>query len=255
MGDRLILGLFHEATPTADTIDALRALGVPDERITVLTGVPYRPEILGREAKYENLAPIAIIGAISGLLIALFLVVGTPLLYPIHVGGQPIIPIPPSIIIIFEFTIGGTMVATFAGLLAVSRFPLFGRRVYDERITEGHIGVLTRVDESLQPQVEEALKARGAHHMKVIEAQQRVSTRPWLRWVFLVVFLFIPITVGLLFAYAIIAVPIPDQMVTQSSIGYQEGPRLSAPNEAVPIQGSDLVAGLPASQPLPATND
>ncbi len=48
MAKYLLLGLFHEATPTADTLDQLRQLGVPDEEITVMSGIPYRAEMLGR---------------------------------------------------------------------------------------------------------------------------------------------------------------------------------------------------------------
>ncbi|MGD2039333.1 MAG: DUF3341 domain-containing protein, partial [Anaerolineae bacterium] len=142
MANRSVLGLFHEATSTADTIDRLRDLGVAEEAITVMSGVPYTPEILGRRPLYERLLPIALMGAIGGFLAALFLTVVTPILYPISVGGQPLIPGPPSIIIVFEFTMLGTLLATFGGLLAEIAFPAVGRGDYDQRITEGHIGVL-----------------------------------------------------------------------------------------------------------------
>jgi mono/diheme cytochrome c family protein len=253
MANHSVLGLFHEATSTADTIDRLRELGVPDEAITVMSGVPYTPEMLGRRPVYERLLPIALIGALGGFLAALFLTVVTPHLYPIEVGGQPLVPGPPTIIIVFEFTMLGALLATFGGLLAEIAFPVVGRQVYDHRITEGHIGVLAVVDETLVAQVESALKETGAHHFKHVEADQPPRRRPFLRLAFVGLFVLIPTVIGLLFAYSVLAIPLPNQMVHQPSIGYEQGPRLAAPAHAVPVQGPVLIDGQPASEPVSAT--
>lgn len=255
MADSLLLGLFHETTPTADAIDQLEALGIPSEEITVMSGVPYRSEILGRHPRYERLGIIALVGALSGLLIALFLTIGTQILYPIHVGGQPLFAIPPTLIIVFEFTMLGTMIATFGGLLAESRFPLFGREAYDFKITEGHIGLVVRVPSKLLKQAKKILEENGAHHLQQMAAHKPVKRRSWLRWGLIVGLLFVPITVALLFTYSVIAIKLPDQMVDQPSIGYEEGPRLAAPAAAVPFTGPALIGGQPASQPVPATAD
>ena len=53
MANRSVLGLYHEATSTADTIERLLEMGVPDEAITVMSGVPYTPEMLGRIRKNQ----------------------------------------------------------------------------------------------------------------------------------------------------------------------------------------------------------
>jgi mono/diheme cytochrome c family protein len=253
MANHSVLGLYHEATSTADTIDRLRELGVPDEAITVMSGVPYTPEMLGRRPVYERLLPIALIGAVGGFLAALFLTVVTPYLYPIEVGGQPLVPGPPTIIIVFEFTMLGALLATFGGLLAEIAFPAVGRQVYDHRITEGHIGVLAVVDETLVAQVESAFKETGAHHLKRVEVDQPPRRRPFLRLAFVGVFVLIPTVIGLLFAYSVLAIPLPNQMVHQPSIGYEQGPRLAAPANAVPIQGPVLIDGQPASEPVSTT--
>ncbi len=271
MADSLLLGLFHEATPTANTIEQLRELGVAENRIAVLSGTPYKPEMLGRDPHYERLVPIALIGAASGLIAALFLTVGTPLLYPYWVGGQELVPIPPTIIICFEFTMLGAMVATFAGLVGEITFPVFGSHAYDPRITEGHIGVLVRVKQDMAVEVENILTANGAHHLQRIEGEQRLferrgtrwqeiranfspTGRYWLRWVLLLVVLAVPTAIGMLLAYSFFSIPIPNQMVDQVSVGYEMGPRLAAPEGAVPIEGPVLIAGQPATEPLPATS-
>jgi mono/diheme cytochrome c family protein len=255
MANHSVLGLYHEATSTADTLDRLRELGVPDEAITVMSGVPYTPEMLGRRPVYERLVPIALIGAVGGLLAALFLTVVTPHLYPIEVGGQPLVPGPPTIIIVFEFTMLGALLATFGGFLAEIAFPSVGRLSYDQRITEGHIGVLAVVDESLAEQVEDTLREEGAHHLQHLETDQVPHRRPWLRLAFVGGFVLIPTVLGLLFAYSVVAIPLPNQMVEQPSIGFQEGPRLAAPAMAVPVQGPVLISGEPASLPVAASAD
>ena len=255
MSNRSVLGLYHEATSTADTIDRLRELGVPDDNITVMSGVPYTAEMLGRRPIYERLALTALIGAVGGFLAALFLTVVTPHLYSVPVGGQPLVPGPPTIIIVFEFTMLGTLLATFGGLLAEIAFPAVGRQEYDYRITEGHIGVLAVVDEALAKQAEDALRETGAHHLKVAEAEPPPGQRTWLRLALVAGFAVVPTVIGLLFAYSVLVIPLPNQMVNQLSTASQEGPRLAAPAAAVPVQGPVLIAGQPASEPVPATDD
>ena len=255
MANYSVLGLYHEATSTADTLDRLRELGVADEAVTVMSGVPYTPEILGRKPVYERLLPIALTGAVGGFLAAIFLTVVTPHLYPLVVGGQPLVPGPPTIIIVFEFTMLGIILATFGGLLAEIAFSVVGRRDYDPRITEGHIGVLAVVDEALVPEVERALQATGAHHMQAVEGGRRPNPRPLVRIAFAGAFATIPTVIGLLFAYAVLILPLPNQMVHQSVTGFEQGPRLAAPAAAIPVQGPVLLGGQPATEPLPATAD
>jgi mono/diheme cytochrome c family protein len=255
MANRSVLGLYHEATSTADTLDRLRELGVAEDAITVMSGVPYTPEMLGRRPVYERLGPIAAIGAVGGFLAALFLTVVTPHLYPISVGGQPLVPGPPTLIILFEFTMLGALLATFAGLLAEIAFPTIGRQDYDQRITEGHIGVLAVVDEALADSVEEALRESGAHHLKNAKAIRAARPQPLKRLALVGGFVLIPTVIGLLFAYSVLAIKLPNQMVDQLSVAHDQGPRLASPAGSVPIQGPVLIDGQPASAPVPATGD
>jgi hypothetical protein len=182
MATTQLLGLFHEATPTADTIEQLRGLGVAHEKITVISGMPYRADMLGRPRPRVRLGQAALLGAGLGLLTALFLTVGIFLLYPLSQGGQPLVPIPPSLIVLFEVTMLGTMWATFFGFVIGNRLPIFKLQLYDPRITEGHVGVLAEVDERLADQVESVLAANGAHHMHRLEASPQADARYRVFW-------------------------------------------------------------------------
>jgi mono/diheme cytochrome c family protein len=255
MAEIQLLGLLHEATPTAEAIEQLHQLGVTDDRITVLSSIPYRPEILGRPRPRSRVGLIALIGAGLGLLTALFLTAGIFLLYPLRQGGQPIVPIPPTLIVFFEVTMLGTMWASFFGVLHTNVFPIFKPEIYDPRITEGHIGVVVRVDETLADQVESVLKENGAHHMRRELYKKETDTRRIIFRASVPAALVVLGAITLLAAYNVFKIPFPTQMENQDSIAYEQGPRLAAPAQAVPFQGPVLIAGQPASAPVPTTAD
>jgi len=255
MAEIQLLGLLHEATPTAEALEQLKQFGISDDQITVISSVPYRPDVLGRPHPIRRVGPIALVGGGLGLLFGLFLTVGIFLLYPLQQGGQPIVPIPPTLIVLFESTMLGTMIATFFGLLDSNLFPIFKDQIYDPRVTEGHIGIVVQVDESLLDRVENILVANGAHHLsRGAYEQQRDMQLIRFR-------IAVPVglvAIGLLIlmtAYDVIKLPVPTQMQHQDVIGYLQGPRLEAPAGSVPIQGPVLIAGQPASQPLPSSED
>lgn len=277
MANALLLGLFHEATPAADTIDRLRALGISENSITVMSGMPYRPEILGRPRYRGRVGRLALVGALLGVLLGLFLTVGIWLLYPLLQGGQPLIPTPPTILILFEAAMLGTMWAAFFSLLLENRFPIFKSQLYDPRVTEGHIGVLVEAEERLADEVEAILKSNGAHHFHRIEEKRPIFERRGSAWdefkarlivavrgpdpghrSFWLSVLGILIVLGVvttLIAYDIIPLSFPTQMENQVSIAYEQGPRLAAPAGAVPVQGPVLIADQPASEPVPVSPD
>jgi len=255
MAEVRLLGLFHEATPTAKTIDDLRQLGLTDDKITVMSGMPYRSEMLGRPRPARGVGFIALAGGGLGLLAGLFLTVGIFLLYPLEQGGQPIVPIPPTLIVLFELTMLGVMWSAFFGLMGENRFPIFRHLVHDPRISEGHIGVLAAVDETLADQAEKILTDNGAHHLHRAVVPQRTDYRLTIFWSSVFAIIVILTSVVLLMAYDVIKIPFPTNMANQDSTAYLEGPRLAAPSQSVPVQGPILIEGQPASPPVPANAD
>jgi mono/diheme cytochrome c family protein len=246
-----VLGLFREPTPAAEAIAALRGLGVPEDQVTVLSGVPQRAEILGRRRVGTPLGRIALGGAVVGAITGLVLLAAAYLLYPHDQGAQPTVPVPPSLIVLFETTMLGTMLATFLGMLLASRFPNRRASLYDTRIVEGQIGVLVEVDETLADRVAQALVASGAYDVRRDAAVTTGDPAFRRLWIGLGIATVVAIIVMELFAYNIFSVPFQDQMVDQISVAYEQGPRQVAPAAAVPVQGPVLIAGQPASEPIP----
>src|SRR5574338_174281 len=111
--NNMLLALFDDIDPAAEGVEELRKLGIPDEDMNVISGVPIKESILGRPHQWSNVPRLALGGAVAGFLLGLFLSVGAPLLYPLNAGGQPVVPIPPSIIVLFEMTILGLLASTF----------------------------------------------------------------------------------------------------------------------------------------------
>jgi len=164
-GTRTLMALFHGGTDTAEAIDALHALGIPEDKVLVMTGVPYPEGALGRHREWLTLPYIVLAGAVGGLLFGLFLSAITPHLYRLDVGGHPPVGFPPTAIIIFVFTMMATIVSTFLGVLWEMNFPRFGPAPYHRLVTDGHLAVLLEYPAELEASVRQTLEARHAHHV------------------------------------------------------------------------------------------
>ena len=160
-----LMSLFHEGTDTAEAIDALHALGLPEDKMVVMTGVPYPERALGRHREWLTLPYIVLAGAAAGMLFGLFLAAITPHLYRLDVGGHPAVSFPPVAIIVFVFTMMATIVSTFLGVLWEMNFPRFGAAPYHKLVTDGHLAVLLEYPAGLEAGVRQVLEAHHAHHV------------------------------------------------------------------------------------------
>jgi hypothetical protein len=161
--DRMHIALFKddELDQVADALERIQKIGVPEWEISVISGVPIHEKALGRPISWTRIPVIGMAGAVFGFLAASFLNFGTPLLYPLRVGGQPFLPIPTSVVVTFELTILGLLISTFLGVFIESLSPTFGPRGYHPEVTNGSIGVVFNADENLDKLVHEAIKAAG----------------------------------------------------------------------------------------------
>ena len=160
-----LIALFHESTDTAEVIDELHNLGIPDNKIVVITGVPYPEGALGRHREWLTLPYIVLAGAVAGLLFGLFLAVITPHLYRLDVGGHPPVGFPPAAVIIFIFTMMATIISTFLGVLWEMNFPRFGPAPYNKLVTDGYLAVILDIPTLLEDKVKQTLEAHHAHHI------------------------------------------------------------------------------------------
>jgi hypothetical protein len=170
--DTTILALFEDIDPAAEAIDKLHDMGVTDDRLNVISGVPFNHKMLGRPHPWTNVSRLALGGAVVGFFIGVFLNFGTPNLYNIHVGGQYITPIPPGLIIVFEMTMLFALLSTFLGVFLDSYFPNYRPMEYIPEISDGKIAVFFKVPQLEQQKFMDALEKLGAETVRTAEAQQ-----------------------------------------------------------------------------------
>jgi len=78
-----------------------------------------------------------------------------------------------------------------------------------------------------------------------------VSTRLQ-RGLIIIGVLLVPFILALLFTFQIIRTPFPTDMQESPAVGYQESPRLKAPDDAIPIQGESVIPEEFPVNPIPA---
>jgi len=165
-----LLAMFEDFEPASRGVEKLQELGVSDDDMNVISGVPIKYSILGRPPAITYVSRIAMLGAILGTFLGLFFIYGVKFLYPLYVGGQPIFPVPQGIIITFEMTMLGLMGFAFLGMFVDSGFPSYTPKQYTPEISDGKVAVLFSCPTAEQEKFVEALKEAGAEHVEPVEA-------------------------------------------------------------------------------------
>ena len=166
MAQKSVVGLFTDEDIAADAMDAVKAAGFGEGEYEVLTGTPYPEGTFGEAEPVHKLYRFPLIGAVCGFIVGLALTAGTQLAFPLVTGGKPILSIPPMAIVMYEGTLLGAILFTVFGIIFESRLPRLFMGAYDERITEGYIGVAVTTDEIRVGNAEDALKEAGAEEVK-----------------------------------------------------------------------------------------
>lgn len=167
-----LLAVFPDLEPAADAIDQLRHLGIPDDQMNVISGVPVTEGMLGRPRQATNVPRLALGGALAGFAIGFFLAFGTPNLYPVEVGGQAFVPGPPTVVVLFELTMLGLLLSTFLGVFLDSYFPSYRPMHYVPEISDGKIGVFFNCPPEDSEKITKTMSDLGAEKVEVAEAQQ-----------------------------------------------------------------------------------
>ena len=168
----MLLAIFEDIEPASKGIDELHDLGLSDDQMNVISGIPVKETILGRPAAHTHVSRIAISGAILGFLLGIFLIYGIPFLFPLDAGGQPFYPIPQGLIVCFEMTMLGLMGSAFLGMFVDSGFPSYTPKEYVPEISDGRIAVLFHCPSRERKKFTDALIKVGAQSVAPAEANQ-----------------------------------------------------------------------------------
>ena len=167
-----MLALFHEIDPAAIAVDTLEKFGIGEEALEVISGSPINPKMLGRHHVNSRVPKYALGGAILGSVIGIFLSQISPRLYEIYVGGKPLAPGAPTVVVIFEMVMLFMLISTFLGVFLESTYPSFDKKEYVPEISDGDIAFIFDCSDDLKNNVEEALLTIGAKSVQLAERQQ-----------------------------------------------------------------------------------
>lgn len=164
--------LFEKVDFAAAALDVLREHGLQEEQIEVLSAEPHSAEVLGRPQIKTMVPWIGMTGFLVGLVMAFLLVWGTPQLYPISVGGRPLFTVPPWLVLTFEFSMLGLLVATFLGVIWESNFPDYRPKVYHPGVSEGEIGIVFNDPSEGMEQLRSKLTELGGRVIEDVEERK-----------------------------------------------------------------------------------
>ncbi len=167
-----LLALFDDIEPASTGIARLHEMGVADYDMNIISGVPFPGRVLGRPSAITHVSKIGLAGAGLGFLFGLFLIYGTPFLFPLEVGAQPIYPVPMGLIVTFEMTMLGLMGFSFLGMFVDSGFPTYTPKDYVSDISNGKIAVLFKCARQDERRFTDTLKKLGAESVEPAEARQ-----------------------------------------------------------------------------------
>ena len=162
---KAIYGLYLDPDSAQRAVDELRRGGVSDRSITVITSQPYEEYEFSHRYKETWLFWIAACGGATGLAAGMTLAYLTETLWPLTTGGMPLVSWWPNIIIMFELTMLGAILATVVSLFVTTELPTTQSKVYDPEVSQGKILVAVEepIDDAL---VERTLKASGVDEIK-----------------------------------------------------------------------------------------
>jgi len=134
-----VYGLYPSPDQAQRAVNNLRAAGVDAAQITVVSSEPFEEHEFAHRDKATAMGWIALGGAVLGLLFATWLTRMTELAWPLPTGNMPIVAWWPNLIVMFELTMLGGILAAVATLLVTAKLP--GRKpdLYDPAIMDGKI--------------------------------------------------------------------------------------------------------------------
>ncbi len=115
-----VYALYSDPESAQVAVDRLRAAGVPDGEITVISSEPYESHEFGARDKSTWMFRIAAVGGAVGLTFAYWLTRTTEQAWPLPTGGMPIVANWPNLIIMFELTMLFAVLSTVATLLVTA---------------------------------------------------------------------------------------------------------------------------------------
>ncbi len=162
-----VYALYTDPGAAQRAVNGLYAAGIAENDVVVMSGEPFEAQPFAQRDSATWLWYIACLGGFLGLSGSTWLTRMTELAWPLQTGNMPIVAWWPNMIVMFEMTMLGAILATVLTLFITAKLPSRVPPLYDPEVTNGKIlvGVQNPLAASL-PALERALRAGGAAEIK-----------------------------------------------------------------------------------------
>lgn len=166
---KAVYALYSDGHQAQTAVNRLRAAGIPDSDITVITGEPMEDFEFSHIGHKNYLWYVASGGGLAGLLFSTWLTQFTERDWPISVGNMPTVAWWPNLIVIFELTMLGAILSAVAALIVTGGLLRRRPALYDPEVTNGKILVgIENPREDSMPELEKALLSSPHVALKTI---------------------------------------------------------------------------------------
>ena len=164
---KAVYGLYADPRDVQRAFHGLVAAGQPEGQIVIITSEPFEEYEFSHRDQATWMFRIAAVGGVVGLLAATWLTRTTELAWPLVTGNMPIVTWWPNLIVMFELTMLGAILATVITLLISAGLPRRTGSLYDPAVADGKIliGIENPPDGAVE-EIERALASAGASQVK-----------------------------------------------------------------------------------------
>lgn len=134
-----IYGLYDNPETAQRAVDGLRAAGVADADIQVMSSEPFEEYEFSHKDSATWIHWIAGMGGVVGLTGSYLLTTITQQSWPLKTSGMPIVAPWPNLIVMFEMTMLGAILATVLTLFVSAKLPRSLPPLYDPEVSDGYI--------------------------------------------------------------------------------------------------------------------
>ncbi len=168
---RAVYALYPDGDSAQRAVNALQAAGFPNRDITVVTGEPMEGYRFSEMNQATWLWYIASGGGLLGMSFGTWLSWKTQTAWPLQTGNMPLMSWWPTLIVTFELTMLGAIVATVVTLLFTGGLLRRRPALYDPEVTDGKIlvGIENQGEASL-PDLQRAMLVSPQIHLKTIDS-------------------------------------------------------------------------------------
>jgi ActD protein len=167
---KALYALYTDPDSVQRAVDGLRSAGVAEREIVVMSSEPFEEYEFSHRDSATWLHWIAGLGGVLGLTAGYWLTRTTQMLWPLKTSGMPIVSPWPNLIVIFEMTMLGAILATVVTLLITAKLPSRLPHLYDPEVTNGYILVgVQQPSADLAPRMMAALESAGQGRVKSVE--------------------------------------------------------------------------------------